>query len=109
MTTEAHSSPELPAPSLEDSARVIGGTALLEVGEAAQNYYSAEGHFMGRLPGQSNATEYRLILTGRNEDGRRSPNEVAGKGETLEGALLNALEGMRTLESVSVPSLVELP
>lgn len=77
------------------SIQALSRTALEGLGVAAQHYYGANGHFMGK----TFDGEHRLIVNLQDEGGHAT-NEAVGNGEDTEAALHDSLTQMRTLETV---------
>jgi hypothetical protein len=71
-------------------------------GTVINSFYGGADHFIGRTPDG----EFRSIVI-QNQDGR-STNETAGTGEDTISALYNALEGMRSLETVQTRPIIRI-
>jgi len=83
--------------------QALSRTALESLGIAAQHYYGADDHFIGR----AFDGEHRLIISRQGEE-RHSTNEDVGNGEDIEAALHDSLTRMRTLETVRTKPITQI-
>jgi len=82
---------------------MLSRAALEGVGVAAQHFYGADGHFVGK----TSLGEHRLLIARPHEDGG-SRNEAVGSGYDAETALHDSLKVMRSLETVKTKSLAHI-
>jgi hypothetical protein len=83
--------------------QALSRAALEGVGIAAQHFYGADDHFMGK----TFTGEHRLLVT-KPDEGRGTRNEAVGIGYDTEAALHDSLKVMRTLETVRTKSLAHI-
>lgn len=78
--------------------------AVLEgVGVAAQHFYGADNHFVGK----TTLGEHRLLVARSQRDGELR-NEAVGIGYNTDTALHDSLKMMRSLETVRTKSLAHI-
>lgn len=82
---------------------VLSRVALEGVGVAAQHFYGADDHLVGKTWDG----EHRLIVEHAGQGGAAA-REAVGTGKDLESALHDSLEQMRTLETARTKSLVRM-
>jgi hypothetical protein len=102
-----HTIPELVPTAVEaQSAHVqpaLSRAALEGVGVAAQHFYGADNHFVGKTA----LGEHRLLVAQSQQDGEPR-NEAVGIGYDVETALHDSLKTMRSLETVRTKSLAHI-